>query len=181
MTTMIDLTKGGIIGSLLNDPFELRKEPEGNMTEEKHFPVDSTSMMTSPTTGLFKDLDPAMRKMFMKARLSEEDLKDKDVAEAVDYIINQFGGLKAVQRELKRRGPVSQTLPRAASASISLTLQKGPLPPVPTIKNYTTSQQASHGNATLKKTPLNPWMSSHSSAPAPERKRKSESNSSRKR
>jgi len=52
----------------------------------------------------FEDLDSAMRRLLMQARLSEEDLKDKDVAEAVDYIINQFGGLTAVQRELRKRG-----------------------------------------------------------------------------
>lgn len=40
----------------------------------------------------------------MQARLTEEDLKDKDIAEAVDCIINQFGGLKAVQGELRNRG-----------------------------------------------------------------------------
>lgn len=44
----------------------------------------------------------------MQANLTAEDLKDKDVAEAVDCIINQFGGLKAVQRELRNRGTLSQ-------------------------------------------------------------------------
>lgn len=45
-----------------------------------------------------------MKKLLMEARLSEEDLKNKDVAEVVDCIINQFGGLKAVQKELKKKG-----------------------------------------------------------------------------
>ncbi len=40
----------------------------------------------------------------MQASLTEEDLKDKDIAEAVDCIVNRFGGLKAVQRELRNRG-----------------------------------------------------------------------------
>lgn len=43
----------------------------------------------------------------MQASLTEEDLKEKDVAEAVDCIIKQFGGLKAVQRELRNRGTLS--------------------------------------------------------------------------
>lgn len=55
----------------------------------------------------YKDLDPAMRKLLMQAQLTEEDLKDKDIAEAADCIINQFGGLKAVQRELRNRGTLS--------------------------------------------------------------------------
>lgn len=56
----------------------------------------------------FKDLDPAMRRLLMQAKLTEEDLKGKDVAEAVDSIINKFGGLKAVQRELRNRGTISR-------------------------------------------------------------------------
>lgn len=43
----------------------------------------------------------------MEARLTKEDLKDKDVAEAVDCIIKHFGGLKAVQRELRNKGTSS--------------------------------------------------------------------------
>lgn len=49
----------------------------------------------------FKDLDPAMTKLLMQARLTEEE---KDIAEAVDCIINNFGGLKVAQRELRNRG-----------------------------------------------------------------------------
>lgn len=52
----------------------------------------------------FQDLDTSMRSLLMRAQLSEDDLKDKDVAEAVDCIINQFGGVNAVQRELRNRG-----------------------------------------------------------------------------
>lgn len=57
----------------------------------------------------FKDLDPAMKRLLMQAKLTEEDLKDKDIAEAVDCIINKFGGLKAVQRELNNRGTFTLT------------------------------------------------------------------------
>lgn len=52
----------------------------------------------------FQDLDTSMRSLLMQAQLSEKDLKDKDVAEAVDCIINQIGGVSAVQRELRNRG-----------------------------------------------------------------------------
>lgn len=45
-----------------------------------------------------------MRRLLMEAGLSEEDLKHKDVPEVVDCIINHFGGVKAVQRELRKRG-----------------------------------------------------------------------------
>lgn len=48
-----------------------------------------------------------MKKLLMEAKLTKEDLKDKDVAEAVDCIIKHFGGLKAVQRELRNRGTSS--------------------------------------------------------------------------
>lgn len=43
----------------------------------------------------------------MQARLTEEDLKDKDIAETGDRIVNQFGGVKAVQRERRNRGTPS--------------------------------------------------------------------------
>lgn len=48
-----------------------------------------------------------MRRLLMQSRLTMEDLKDKEIGEAVDCIINQFGGLKAVQRELKKIGILS--------------------------------------------------------------------------
>lgn len=56
------------------------------------------------------DLDPSMRRLLMQAKVTEEGLKDKDTAEAVDCIINQFGGLKVVQRELRNRGTLSWEL-----------------------------------------------------------------------
>lgn len=39
----------------------------------------------------------------MQAKITEEDLKNKDVSEAVDCIIDRLG-LKAVQKELRSRG-----------------------------------------------------------------------------
>uniref|UniRef100_A0AAQ6ACC0 Si:dkey-197j19.6 n=2 Tax=Amphiprion ocellaris TaxID=80972 RepID=A0AAQ6ACC0_AMPOC len=117
-----------------SDSPDLGSETVESLDEEKHFLMDALSTTVPPTTSSFKDLDPAMRKLLMRARLTEKDLKDKDVVEAVDHIINQFGGLKAVQQELSNRGSVSQTLPRAAGASISLALRKGSLPPSPPLK-----------------------------------------------
>lgn len=55
----------------------------------------------------FLDLDPAMISLLIQAKLSEEDLKNKDVPEVVDCIITQFGGLKAVQTELRRKSRIS--------------------------------------------------------------------------
>lgn len=57
-----------------------------------------------------KGLEPSMSRPLMQARHIEEDLKDKDTAEAVDCIINQTGGLKAVQRESRNRGTSSLKL-----------------------------------------------------------------------
>ena len=54
-----------------------------------------------------KDLDPSMQRLLLQAKLTEDNLKDKDIAEAVDCIINKFGGLKAVQRELRSKGTIS--------------------------------------------------------------------------
>ncbi|XP_012719295.2 wiskott-Aldrich syndrome protein [Fundulus heteroclitus] len=107
----------------------------GAKNKQNLYEETTSSLPVSASPSLFSDLDPSMRRLLMEARLSQEDLKNKDVAEVVDCIINQFGGLKAVQRELKKKGPVSQTLPRAAGASISFALQKGPLPPVPSTQN----------------------------------------------
>lgn len=120
----------------------------------------------------------------MQARLTEEDLKDKDIAEAVDCIINKFGGLKAVQRELRNRGQryhrysetspfflplltvfmviltgsVSQTMPRSAGASISLALRKGPLPPIPSVKHSSTSQQRPQSTGTADQGQGGSWI-----------------------
>ncbi|KAM9759995.1 actin nucleation-promoting factor WASL [Menidia menidia] len=147
-----------------------RYESEENSNEERHFPVDMPSTTASLATYSFTDLEPTMRRLLMQARLTEEDLKDKDVAEAVDCIIQNFGGLKAVQKELRRRGPVAQTLPR--SASMSLALQKGPLPPVPPAKHSTASQEGSHGSSTQRRSQFDTWASSRQTSGA-ERKRKS--------
>ncbi|XP_042354236.1 neural Wiskott-Aldrich syndrome protein [Plectropomus leopardus] len=154
-------------------------EPLDHLDEEQQSPTDSPSIGTTPPiSSNLKDLDPAMRRLLIQAKLTEEDLKDKDVTEAVDYIINQFGGLKAVQRALRNRGPVSQTLPRAAGASISLVLNKGPLPPVPSIKDSTTSQQTPWHTNTQRQSEISSWIPPPPSTPAPvlsERIRKSAS------
>ncbi|XP_041801665.1 neural Wiskott-Aldrich syndrome protein [Chelmon rostratus] len=141
-------------------------KPLHHLDGEPHSPVDATATKVAPTTSSLTDLDPSMRRLLMQAKVTEEGLKDKDTAEAVDCIINQFGGLKVVQRELRNRGPVSQTLPRAAGASIFLALGKGPLPLVPSIKD------------TLCRSPIPPWIPPPPPARAPvdpERIRKSAS------
>ncbi|XP_008408099.1 wiskott-Aldrich syndrome protein [Poecilia reticulata] len=130
MTAMIGKTKTEEKIISTSKPLDLKEENEDSLYEE---PSCFPPVPASPT--LFSGLDPDMKKLLMEARLSEEDLKNKDVAEVVDCIINQFGGLKAVQKELKKKSTVSQTLPRSAGASISLALQKGPLPPVPSAQN----------------------------------------------
>ncbi|XP_026202644.1 neural Wiskott-Aldrich syndrome protein isoform X2 [Anabas testudineus] len=138
---------------------------------EQHLTMDASFTTVTPASNTFKDLDPAMKRLLMQAKLTEEDLKDKDIAEAVDCIINKFGGLKAVQRELNNRGSVSKTLPRAAGASVSLVLKKGPLPPVPAIKSSTASQQTPEGTEGVQQSSAPP-------APVPvnpERLRKSAS------
>lgn len=56
------------------------------------------------------DLDMALKKLFMQVHLTEEDLKNKSVSEIVDYIIKQFGGPEAVQRELSNRGTLKMTV-----------------------------------------------------------------------
>ncbi|XP_054883177.1 actin nucleation-promoting factor WAS [Poeciliopsis prolifica] len=111
-------------------PPDLERIKGDHLYEE---PIFFPPVPASPS--LFSDLDPSMKKLLMEARLSEEDLKNKDVAEVVDCIINQFGGLKAVQKELRKKGTASQTLPRSAGPSISVALQKGPLPPIPSTQN----------------------------------------------
>ncbi|XP_067443539.1 actin nucleation-promoting factor WASL isoform X1 [Thunnus thynnus] len=137
-------------------------------------PADAPSTTVTPTA--ISDLDPTMRKLLMRAQLTKEDLKDKDIAEAVDCIIKKFGGLKAVQRELRSRGPASQTLPKGARVSLSLALKKGPMPPPP-IKSSTTFQQTPQGTDTQDQSPLAAWIPPPKSAPppVPERIRKSAS------
>ncbi|KAM4588571.1 actin nucleation-promoting factor WAS [Odontesthes bonariensis] len=173
MNITIDVTKPETASSSSSGPPDLGKESLDISNEESHFPVDAPSTTTPMATCSFKDMDSAMRRLLMQARLSEEDLKDKDVAEAVDCIINQFGGLTAVQRELRKRDPGAKTLPRSAGASFSHALQKGPLPPVPSIKSRTTSQGALQGSDTPNRRHLDPWHSSLPPASATERKRKS--------
>ncbi|KAG7231425.1 hypothetical protein INR49_011945 [Caranx melampygus] len=107
----------------------------GDQCFSEEAPVSVSPPASSPFKDL--DLDPAIRRLLVQAELPVEELKDKDVAEAVDCIINRFGGLKAVQGALRGRGLASQTLPRAAGASISTALRKGPLPPVPSITGST--------------------------------------------
>ncbi|KAM7402044.1 hypothetical protein PAMP_017315 [Pampus punctatissimus] len=122
MTGMIKMTN-----ATFNQP-DSGVKPVDHFDEVQHSPVpmDAPSTTVTPTTSSvkFKDPDPVMRKLLIRARLTEEDLKNKDIAEAADWIINEFGGLKAVQRELRKREPASQTLPRAARVSISHTLKR---------------------------------------------------------
>ncbi|XP_028262623.1 neural Wiskott-Aldrich syndrome protein isoform X2 [Parambassis ranga] len=152
MTGMIEVTSTKTFDSLKNDPSEPGNDTVLSLEEKNHHPT------APPTTSSFKDLDPAMRRLLMQARLTEGDLKDKDIAEAVDCIINKFGGLKAVQRELRNRGSVSQTLPRSAGASISLALRKGPLPPVPSAKHSSTSQQRPQSTDTADQGQVGSWI-----------------------
>ncbi|XP_070758276.1 actin nucleation-promoting factor WAS [Enoplosus armatus] len=158
MTGMTETTKAEKEDSSSSDPPDSGVKPLDLLDGEQNFPMDGPSTTATPTTSSFSDQDPVMGRLLMQARLTEEDLKDKDIAEAVDCIINQFGGLKAVQRELRNRGPVSQTLPRSAGASISLALKKGPLPPVPSIKCSTD---------TLAQSPIPPWIPPPPVTPAP--------------
>ncbi|XP_008282022.1 neural Wiskott-Aldrich syndrome protein [Stegastes partitus] len=112
INSMIDIAN--LKTASTSEPPDSRIEPAGSLDEGKQFLMDGLSTTLTSTTSSFKDLDPTMRRLLMQARLTEKDLKDKNVVEAVDFIINQFGGLKAVQRELRNIGSVSQTLPRAA-------------------------------------------------------------------
>lgn len=90
------------------------------------------------------DLDMALKKLFMQVHLTEEDLKNKSVSEIVDYIIKQFGGPEAVQRELSNRGSGSMTLPRASGSAISLAMKKGPLPRTPSFPGCPMPERTSH-------------------------------------
>ncbi|XP_029989876.1 neural Wiskott-Aldrich syndrome protein isoform X2 [Sphaeramia orbicularis] len=99
-------------------PYDSGMKPLDDSDSQTHYPTDLSP--TVAASGSFKDLDPAMRRLLMQVKLTEDDLKNKNVSEAVNSIINQFGGLKAVQRELNRKGSASKTLPRASMASISL-------------------------------------------------------------
>ncbi|XP_070704155.1 actin nucleation-promoting factor WASL isoform X1 [Pempheris klunzingeri] len=154
MTTMTELANTQKEDSSTSDPPDSGIKPLDHLHGEQQFPLDGPATNSTPVTSSY--LDPHMRKLLMQAKFSEKDLKDKDIAEAVDCIINQFGGLQAVQRELRNRGPVSQTLPRAAAASISLALKKGPLPPVPSIKGSITSQQTLQGTDMLDQSLIHP-------------------------
>lgn len=159
ITAMIDRTRSEEKSNPSSSTYDLKEKTEKNSNEEP-----ASILPVSTSSNLFSDLDAGMKRLLMEARLSEEDLKNKDVAEVVDTIINQFGGVKAVQRELRKKGPVSQTLPRTAGASISLALQKGPLPPVPSTQS--SSQTAESTTMTNK---------SQDSPPEPGRMRRSAS------
>ncbi|XP_030584302.1 neural Wiskott-Aldrich syndrome protein [Archocentrus centrarchus] len=177
MTSMVEkTTAGSSTHELAAD--DLGLESLDNLNVEKDLSMDTSSTGSPPASSCFKDLDPAMRRLLMQAKLTEEDLKGKDIAEAVDCIINKFGGLKAVQRELRNRGSISQTLPRSAGASISLALKKGPLPPVPSIKENNTFQQTPKCTNSLDESQTDPLIPSPPPPPAPvstERIRKSAS------
>ncbi|XP_071772620.1 actin nucleation-promoting factor WAS isoform X2 [Centroberyx gerrardi] len=130
-----------------------------HVDQEKCFSMHTPSKTVTPTTN---SLDPAMRKLLRRAGLSEGDLEDKDTAEVIHCIIKNLGGLEVVRREMKNRGPASQTLPRSAGASISLNLKKGPLPPVPSITHSSSFQHVSKVQS-----PLPPWVPPPPSGPAP--------------
>ncbi|CAK6955594.1 neural Wiskott-Aldrich syndrome protein isoform X1 [Scomber scombrus] len=147
MTGMIEMTNADKEDI---SPCNLPKSGVKPVDQEQHSPIDAPSTTLTPT--ISSDLDPTMRRLLMRARLTEEDLKDKDIAEVVDCIINQFGGLKAVQRELRNR--------------------------VPPIKSSTASQQTPLGSDTQDQSPLVAWNPPPPSVPpqpVPERIRKSAS------
>lgn len=50
------------------------------------------------------DLDPAIERVLVRAGLSKDDLKNRDVTEAVDLIFARSGGVKAVEQELRKAG-----------------------------------------------------------------------------
>ncbi|XP_029907939.1 uncharacterized protein LOC115359539 [Myripristis murdjan] len=141
------------------------------LDQEKHFSMHTASITVAPTTHLFSELDPALRKLLSLAGRSEADLQDRDPAELIYGIINRLGGLEAVRREMKNRGVASKTLSRATGASSTLGLRKGPLPPVPSIS----PQHASTAKKTLSLPPWIPPPPSVPPPPAPERIKKSAS------
>ncbi|XP_017271413.3 wiskott-Aldrich syndrome protein-like [Kryptolebias marmoratus] len=140
MSVMINTTKEEVVSSSLSDLAISQNAKDENFYEEP-------DPLTALTTSLVSGLDPVMISLLKQANLTEEDLKSKDVAELVDCIISQFGGLKAVQTELRRKSTGSKTFPRAAGVSISAALQKGALPPIPPVKKNTNSQPASQDAA----------------------------------
>ncbi|RVE73253.1 hypothetical protein OJAV_G00048860 [Oryzias javanicus] len=87
-------------------------QPEASLNWRTDFPVEARSRPAHEDSRAFVDLDPAIERVLAQAGLRKDDLKDKDVSEAADLIISRFGGVKAVQQELKKAA--SQTLPRAA-------------------------------------------------------------------
>ncbi|XP_070704163.1 actin nucleation-promoting factor WASL isoform X2 [Pempheris klunzingeri] len=101
MTTMTELANTQKEDSSTSDPPDSGIKPLDHLHGEQQFPLDGPATNSTPVTSSY--LDPHMRKLLMQAKFSEKDLKDKDIAEAVDCIINQFGGLQAVQRELRNR------------------------------------------------------------------------------
>ncbi|XP_018529062.1 actin nucleation-promoting factor WASL-like isoform X2 [Lates calcarifer] len=102
MTDMIKMTDTAADTST-SDPPDSGMKPVEHLDMDEQFPLDAPSSTVTPATSSFQDLDPAMRRLLMQAKLPVEDLKDKDIAEAVDCIINKFGGIKAVQRELRNK------------------------------------------------------------------------------
>ncbi|XP_068567785.1 actin nucleation-promoting factor WASL isoform X2 [Cebidichthys violaceus] len=134
VTTMRGLTNSENDNKSTSDPPDSGIKPLDHLDKEQQFPFSPSSAVT-PTTSSLKVPDAAMRRPLIHSRCNEADLRDEDVA------TNQFDRLKAVQKELRNRGLVSQTFPRATGASISLALKKGPLPPVPPVKGSTTSRQ----------------------------------------
>nr|XP_015203578.1 PREDICTED: neural Wiskott-Aldrich syndrome protein-like [Lepisosteus oculatus] len=84
-----------------------------------------------PETGFdVGHLDPALQKLFLKAGVSERDLRDRLTSRIIYSVIERRGGLEAVRQELRGRGPPAAPAPRlgCARAATPLTLVKGPLP-----------------------------------------------------
>ncbi|XP_046880689.1 neural Wiskott-Aldrich syndrome protein isoform X2 [Hypomesus transpacificus] len=114
----------------------------GNFSrQEQGRPGSSTSVHSEheetmdPETGFSLDnITPSMKKLLREAGFSEEDLKDRNTYKVVCHIIDRFGGLETIQKEMGSKGPGVQTLPRSFGASLTLALKKGPLPPVPSFK-----------------------------------------------
>ncbi|XP_020558687.1 neural Wiskott-Aldrich syndrome protein-like [Oryzias latipes] len=94
------------------------KEPNSGNTSEvgldgrKDFPAAAKPSMAHDNSEAFVDLDPAIERVLVRAGLSKDDLKNRDVTEAVDLIFARSGGVKAVEQELRKAA--SQTLPRPA-------------------------------------------------------------------
>ncbi|XP_067088885.1 actin nucleation-promoting factor WASL [Osmerus mordax] len=119
----------------------------GNLSiQEQSRPGSSTSVHSEheepmdPETGFsLDDITPSLKKLLRDAGFSDEDLNDRNTFKVACHIIDRFGGLETIQKEMGSKGPDIQTLPRSFGASLTLALKKGPLPPVPSFKPTSTT------------------------------------------